>query len=75
MQLYQCKVEPQWLEHLWDYGLISFEIWVVRATEEANGDNFMEIFLIFYTIILCGVYSLESPLRGDSNGYTKYKIP
>ena len=31
-------VEPQWLEHLWDYGN-SFETWVVRATEGNHGTS------------------------------------
>ena len=29
--------------------------------KEANSDNCREIFSIFYTIIVCCVYSLESP--------------
>ena len=34
---------------------------------------FKEIFL-FYREIVCCVYSLESPLRGDSNEYTQHTI-
>ena len=34
---------------------------------------FKEIFLFYYKIVCC-VYSLESPLRGDSNEYTQHTI-
>ena len=34
---------------------------------------FKKIFL-FYREIVCCVYSLESPLRGDSNEYTQHTI-
>ena len=43
-------------------------------SQEANGDNLGIFFSIFYTIIVCCVYSLES-LRGDSNEYTQHTIP
>ena len=33
--------------------------------------QFKEVFVIFYTIIVCCVYSLESPRWGDSNEYTQ----
>ena len=33
----------------------------------------MEIFLFYHEIVCC-VYSLESPHRGDSNEYTQYTI-
>ena len=32
------KVEPQWLQHLWDLGNL-FETWVVRATEPSQEAN------------------------------------
>ena len=34
----EYTVEPQWLEHLWDYGN-SFETWVLRATEGDHGTS------------------------------------
>ena len=42
--------------------------------QEANSDSlvffFCFFFSIFYTIIVCCVFSLESPQLGDSNEYT-----
>ena len=32
----------------------------------------MDSFPIFYIMKVCCVFSLESPRRGDSNGYTQY---
>ena len=32
----------------------------------------MDIFSIFFNLKVCCVFSLESPHRGDSNGYTQY---
>ena len=34
----------------------------------------MDIFLIFFHMKVCCVFSLESPHRGDSNKYTQYSI-
>ena len=34
----------------------------------------MDIFSFFFNIKVCCVFSLESPHRGDSNGYTQYTI-
>ena len=34
---------------------------------------FREIFLFYYEVVCC-VYSLESPHRGDSNEYTQHTI-
>ena len=34
----------------------------------------MRISLIFYNMKVCCVFSIESPHRGDSNGYTQYTI-
>ena len=34
----------------------------------------MDIFSIFFNIKVCCVFSLESPHRGDFNGYTQYTI-
>ena len=33
-----------------------------------------DIFLTFYNMKVCCVFSLESPHRGDSNEYTQYAI-
>ena len=34
----------------------------------------MDIFLIFFSMKVCCLFSLESPHRGDSNEYTHYTI-
>ena len=34
----------------------------------------MDIFPIFFNLKVCCVFSLESPHRGHSNGYTQYTI-
>ena len=34
----------------------------------------MDIVSIFFNIKVCCVFSLESPHRGESNGYTQYTI-
>ena len=34
----------------------------------------MDIFLIFFNMKVCCVFSLESPHRGDSNEYIQYTI-
>ena len=34
----------------------------------------MDIFLIFFNMKVCCVFTLESPHRGDSNEYTQYTI-
>ena len=33
-----------------------------------------DIFLIFFNMKVCCVFTLESPHRGDSNEYTQYTI-
>ena len=51
-------VKSQWLEHLWGHENL-FETWVVQATENQSWCQvkkqtaIMDIFLIFYTIIVC----------------------
>ena len=55
--------------------------WLIRTRSESlrnSSDSsrkqiFKEIFL-FYREIVCCVYSLESPHRGDSNEYTQLTI-
>ena len=36
----------------------------------AQENKYLRIFFLFYREIVCCVYSLESPHRGDSNEYT-----
>ena len=66
MLLYICTKELQWLEHLWDHGNL-FEIWVVPlkvshgAKVRKRMSIFREVFSIFYIIMVCFVYSFESP--------------
>ena len=43
--------------------------------QKANSDNLGKSFSTqYYTIIVCCVYVLESPRRGDSNEYTQHKF-
>ena len=42
-----------------------------RSSDSSRKQIFREIFL-FYREIVCCVYSLESPHRGDSNEYTQH---
>ena len=46
---------------------------IMTPGQEANGDNLV-IFSSFWTIMVCWVYSIESPQRGDSNEYTQHTI-
>ena len=55
--------------------------WMIRtrfqslqnSSNSSRKQKFKEIFL-FYREIVCCVYSLESPHRGDSNEYTQHTI-
>ena len=40
----------------------------------AQENKYLEIFSLFYHGIVCCVYSLDSPYRGDSNEYTQHTI-
>ena len=40
----------------------------------AQENNYLGFFFLFYDGIVCCVYSLESPHRGDSNEYTQHTI-
>ena len=40
----------------------------------AQENKYLGIFFLFYREIVCYVYSLESPHRGDSNEYTQHTI-
>ena len=40
----------------------------------AQENNYLIIIFLFYREIVCCVYSLESPHRGDSNEYTQHTI-
>ena len=44
---------------------------IMAPAQKANSDN-LGNFSIFYTMIVCWVYSLESPRWGDSNEYTQH---
>ena len=45
----------------------------LRNSSDSSIQIFREIF-IFYHEIVCCLYSLESPRRGDSNEYTQHTI-
>ena len=54
-----------------------FEAGVVRANELIIAPAKMhnrDIFSIFFNMIVCCLFSLESPHLGDSNVYTQYTI-
>ena len=40
----------------------------------AQENKYLSKFLLFYREIVCCVYLLESPHRGDSNEYTQHTI-
>ena len=40
----------------------------------AQENKYLGIFFLFYYGLVCCVYSLESPHRGDSNEYTQHTI-
>ena len=44
-----------------------------NSSDSSRKHIFIEIFLLYYEIVCC-VYSLESPHRGDSNKYTQHTI-
>ena len=46
---------------------------IMAPVQEGNSDNLGKS--IFYTTIVCWVYSLESPRWCDSNEYTQHTIP
>ena len=72
----QTTVEPQQLWHRWllYHGKFEHASKSLRNPSDSSRKQiFKEIFL-FYHEILCCVYSLESPHRGDSNEYTHLTI-
>ena len=73
----EYTVEFQWLEYLWNLENM-FETGVVGVNGceskcKVRRHN-RDIFLIFYNMKVCCVFSLELPHRGDSNEDTKYTI-
>ena len=46
---------------------------IIAPSQEANGD-YSGKSVLFYIIMVCWVYSLESPRWGDSNEYTQHTI-
>ena len=51
----------------------SFFEFLRNSSDSSRKQIFREIFLFYYEIVCC-VYSLESPHRGDSNEYTQHTI-
>ena len=73
---FQNTVELQLLEHRWllCYGLFELIFVSLRNFSDSSRKQILrEIFLFYYEIVCC-VYSLESPHRGDSNEYTQHTI-
>ena len=55
-------------------GLFKLIFESLRIFSDSSGKQILrEIFLFYYEIVCC-VYSLESPHRGDSNEYTQHTI-
>ena len=46
----------------------------MMVDKSARSGGIIRIFLIFYNMKVCCVFSLESPHRGDSNEYTLYTV-
>ena len=46
----------------------------MRVDESTRSGGIITISLIFYNMMVCCVFSLESPHRGDSNEYTQYTV-
>ena len=69
-------VELQWLEYRWlvYHGLLGLIFESLRNfSDSSRKQRLKEIFLFYYEIVCC-VYSLESPHRGDSNECTQHTI-
>ena len=69
-------VKPQWLEHGWLVYRGWFELFFQSLQNSSNSSRkqIVNDFYLFYYEIVCCVYSLESPHRGDSNEYTQHTI-
>ena len=76
----QCQntntVELQWLEHWWPvyHGLFELIFESLRNSSASSRKQIFRVIFLFYHEIVCCGYSLESPLRGDSNEYTQHTI-
>ena len=46
----------------------------LRNSSDSSRKQIFKEFFLFYREIVCCVYSLESPHRGDSNEYTQHTI-
>ena len=46
----------------------------MRVDKSAMSEGIIRIFLIFYSIKVFCLFSLESPQRGDYNEYTQYTV-
>ena len=70
----QCTVLLQYLawEFVLDIGSWSHWGLTIAPGQETNGDNFKGVFAIFYKIMVCWVYSLESLWWSNSNEYTQH---
>ena len=69
-------VELRWLEHRWlvYHGLFELIFESLRRFSDSSRTHILRKIFIFYDEIVCCVYSLESPHRGDSNEYTQHTI-
>ena len=67
-------VELRWLEHRWlvYHGLFELIFVSLRNFSDSSRKEILREILLFYYEIVCCVYSLESPHRGDSNEYTQH---
>ena len=69
-------VELQWLEHRWlvYHGLFELIFESLRNFSESSRKQILSEIFLFYYVIICCVYSLEWPHRGDSTEYTQHTI-
>ena len=69
-------VELQWLEHrgLGYHGLFELIFESLRNFSDSLRKQILREIFLYYNQIVCCVYTLESPHRGDSNEYTQHTI-
>ena len=67
------RVKSQWLEHQWLVYLGCFQlVESLRNSPDSSRKQILREIFLFYQEIVCCVYSLELPHRGDSDEYTQH---
>ena len=69
-------IEPRWLEHGWliYHGKFEHIFESLRNSSDSSRKQIFRGIFLFYLEIVCCVYSLELPHRGNSNEYTQHTI-